>query len=49
MRRVAEGRYERVEDAAVGDRLVKRGQDAMARGPAEGFDIDGFVDAMRYG
>lgn len=60
-RLVAEGRYDSVadacraglrrlaEDAAVVDRLVKLGEDGMASGLADGFDIDAFVDEMRRG
>jgi Arc/MetJ-type ribon-helix-helix transcriptional regulator len=60
-RLVAEGRFDSVEeacraglrrlaeDAAVVDRLVRLGEDGMASGLAEGFDIDAFVEDARRG
>jgi putative addiction module CopG family antidote len=60
-RLVAEGRFENLsdacraglrrleEDARVVDRLVSLGEEGMASGIDEGFDIDAFVDAVKPG
>jgi putative addiction module CopG family antidote len=57
LRLVAEGRYENVsdacraglrrlqEDARIVDRLAALGEEGMASGIAEDFDIDAFIDA----
>ena len=58
---VAEGRFENLsdacraglrrleEDARVVDRLVALGEEGMASGIDDGFDIDVFVDAVKPG
>jgi putative addiction module CopG family antidote len=58
LRLVAEGRFENLseacraglrrleEDARVIERLVALGEEGMASGIAEDFDIDAFVEAM---
>ncbi|MFN7399439.1 MAG: type II toxin-antitoxin system ParD family antitoxin [Sandaracinobacter sp.] len=58
LRLVAEGRFENLseacraglrrleEDARVVERLVALGEEGMASGIAEDFDIDAFVEAM---
>jgi putative addiction module CopG family antidote len=58
-RLVAEGRFENVsdacraglrrleEDARVVDRLVRLGEEGMASGIDEGFDIDAFVGSVQ--
>jgi putative addiction module CopG family antidote len=57
LRLVAEGRYENVsdacraglrrlqEDARIADRLAALGEEGMASGISEDFDIDAFIDA----
>ena len=57
LRRVAEGRYEKVSDACraglrrlqdearIVDRLASLGDEGMTSGIAEDFDIDAFIDA----
>jgi putative addiction module CopG family antidote len=57
-RLVAEGRFENLseacraglrrleEDARVIDRLIARGEEGLASGIDENFDIDAFVEAM---
>ncbi len=61
LRLVAEGRFENLseacraglrrlaEDARVVDRLVALGEEGMASGVDEGFDIDAFVAEARAG
>jgi antitoxin ParD1/3/4 len=61
LRLVADGRYETLseacraglrrlaEDARVVDRLAALGDEGMASGVAEGFDIDAFVEEARAG
>lgn len=59
VRLVAEGRFENLsdacraglrrldEDSRVLDRLVALGEEGMASGVDEAFDIDGFIEEMR--
>ncbi len=61
LRLVAEGRFEDLseacraglrrlaEDARVVDRLVALGEEGMASGLDEGFDIDAFIEETRAG
>ena len=58
-RLVDQGRFESISEACreglrrldteqrIVDRLVELGEQGMARGVAEGFDIDEFIDEMR--